>query len=50
MKLASSKARCDPDQKIDEAVDLFWQRGCDAVTVQDLLQTLGLNRGSLYDT
>jgi TetR/AcrR family transcriptional regulator, transcriptional repressor for nem operon len=40
----------DPDQKIDQAVDLFWQRGCDAVSVQDLVETLGLNRGSLYDT
>jgi TetR/AcrR family transcriptional regulator, transcriptional repressor for nem operon len=40
----------DPDEKIDEAVDLFWQRGCDAVSVQDLVDTLGLNRGSLYDT
>ena len=40
----------DPDQKIDQAVDLFWQRGCDAVSVQDLVEALGLNRGSLYDT
>jgi TetR/AcrR family transcriptional regulator, transcriptional repressor for nem operon len=40
----------DPTEKIDEAVDLFWRRGCDAVSVQDLVETLGLNRGSLYDT
>ncbi len=40
----------DPDEKIDRAVELFWQRGCDAVSVQDLVETLGLNRGSLYDT
>lgn len=40
----------DPDEKIDEAVELFWRRGCDAVSVQDLVETLGLNRGSLYDT
>jgi TetR/AcrR family transcriptional regulator, transcriptional repressor for nem operon len=40
----------DPAEKIDEAVDLFWRRGCDAVSIQDLVETLGLNRGSLYDT
>ncbi len=40
----------DPASKIDEAVDLFWRRGCDAVSVQDLVEALGLNRGSLYDT
>jgi TetR/AcrR family transcriptional repressor of nem operon len=40
----------DPDDKIDEAVDLFWRRGCDAVSIQDIVDTLGLNRGSLYTT
>jgi TetR/AcrR family transcriptional regulator, transcriptional repressor for nem operon len=40
----------DPDEKTDEAIDLFWRRGCDAVSVQDLVAELGLNRGSLYDT
>jgi TetR/AcrR family transcriptional regulator, transcriptional repressor for nem operon len=40
----------DPDEKTDEALDLFWRRGCDAVSIQDLVDGLGLNRGSLYDT
>ncbi|TWH70885.1 hypothetical protein JD77_05910 [Micromonospora olivasterospora] len=25
----------DPDRKIDEAVDLFSRRGCDAVSIRD---------------
>ena len=40
----------DPGGKIDEAVDLFWRRGCDAVGIQDIVDALGLNRGSLYTT
>ena len=40
----------DPDEKIDRALDLFWRRGCDAVSVQDLVDALGVNRASLYAT
>jgi TetR/AcrR family transcriptional regulator, transcriptional repressor for nem operon len=40
----------DPGEKIDEAVDLFWRDGCDAVSIQDIVDTLGINRGSLYAT
>jgi TetR/AcrR family transcriptional regulator, transcriptional repressor for nem operon len=40
----------DPGEKIDEAVDLFWRNGCDAVSVQDIVDGLGINRGSLYAT
>jgi TetR/AcrR family transcriptional regulator, transcriptional repressor for nem operon len=40
----------DPDAKIDEAVDLFRRRGCDAVSIQDIVGAPGLNRGSLYAT
>jgi TetR/AcrR family transcriptional regulator, transcriptional repressor for nem operon len=40
----------DPDGKIDEAIDLFWRNGCDAVSVQDIVDALGINRGSLYAT
>jgi TetR/AcrR family transcriptional repressor of nem operon len=40
----------DPDEKIDEAVDLFWRSGCDAVSIQDIVDVLGINRGSLYAT
>ena len=40
----------DPEEKLDEALDLFWRQGCDAVSIQDLVDTLDLNRGSLYGT
>lgn len=40
----------DPEEKLGEALDLFWRQGCDAVSIQDLVDTLDLNRGSLYAT
>jgi TetR/AcrR family transcriptional repressor of nem operon len=40
----------DPEEKVDEALDLFWREGCDAVSIQDLVDALELNRGSLYAT
>jgi TetR/AcrR family transcriptional repressor of nem operon len=40
----------DPEEKVEEALDLFWREGCDAVSIQDLVDALGLNRGSLYAT
>ena len=40
----------DPEEKLDQALDLFWRQGCDAVSIQDLVDTLDLNRGSLYGT
>ncbi len=39
----------DPDEKIDEAIDLSWRNGCDAV-IEDIVDALGINRGSLYAT
>jgi TetR/AcrR family transcriptional repressor of nem operon len=29
---------------------LFWRNGCDAVSIQDIVDALGINRGSLYAT
>lgn len=40
----------DPEKKVEEALDLFWREGCDAVSIQDLVEELRLNRGSLYAT
>jgi TetR/AcrR family transcriptional repressor of nem operon len=40
----------DPDSKLDVAVELFWRRGVDATGVQDIVDALGVNRGSLYAT
>ncbi|MEM8558198.1 MAG: TetR/AcrR family transcriptional regulator [Bacteroidota bacterium] len=35
---------------LDRAADLFWDRGYEAVSIQDLVDHLGLSRSSLYDT
>jgi TetR/AcrR family transcriptional regulator, transcriptional repressor for nem operon len=40
----------DPDAALDAAVDLFWQAGFEATSIQDLCRKLKLNPGSLYGT
>lgn len=40
----------DPEEKLDEALDLFWREGANAVSIQDIVDALDLNRGSLYAT
>ena len=40
----------DPDEAMQEAMEAFWERGYAATSVNDLLEEMGLNRGSLYGT
>jgi len=40
----------DTARVLDKAVEVFWQQGYAATSVQDLVDTLGIGRGSLYDT
>ena len=40
----------DPERALDRAVELFWRKGYEATSVQDLVETLGINRSSLYGT
>jgi TetR/AcrR family transcriptional repressor of nem operon len=40
----------DRHAALDEAMDLFWERGYHATSIQDLVDRLGVNRQSLYDT
>ncbi|HYO07971.1 MAG TPA: TetR/AcrR family transcriptional regulator [Tepidisphaeraceae bacterium] len=40
----------DPEQVIEEALETFWEHGYSATSVSDLLEEMGLNRGSLYGT
>src|SRR5512134_1716882 len=35
---------------LDEAMEVFWERGFHATSIQDLVDRLGVNRQSLYDT
>ena len=40
----------DTDEVLGKAMQAFWARGYEATSIQDLLDTMGLNRGSLYAT
>lgn len=39
----------DTDTVLQNAMLLFWQKGYDDTSIQDLVETTGLNRGSLYN-
>jgi TetR/AcrR family transcriptional repressor of nem operon len=41
-------AKFDDAELLDRATDLFWRDGCDAVSIRDLEQTLGLRAPSIY--
>jgi TetR/AcrR family transcriptional repressor of nem operon len=40
----------DPDERLDSAVDAFWQHGFDGSGMQALCKAMGLFPGSLYGT
>ena len=40
----------DPQEALDKAVDLFWRQGYEFTSIQDLVDHLGINRASLYET
>ena len=40
----------DRQHVLEKAMDTFWQYGYEGTSVQVLLQAMGINRGSLYDT
>jgi len=44
------KKQFDPEVALEQAMELFWEQGYEATSIQDLLDHLGLNRFSLYDT
>lgn len=39
----------DSDTVLDHAMHVFWQKGYDDTSIQDLVTATGLNRGSLYN-
>ncbi|MFI6209000.1 TetR/AcrR family transcriptional regulator [Streptomyces sp. NPDC051041] len=39
----------DPDRALDAAMDAFWRKGYAATSAQDLVDSTGLGRGSLYN-
>jgi TetR/AcrR family transcriptional repressor of nem operon len=40
----------DPDAAVDRAVEVFWHKGYTSTTPQDLVEELGIGKGSLYNT
>ena len=40
----------EPERALTRAMDLFWRRGYEATSVHDLLEEMGIGRGSMYDT
>jgi AcrR family transcriptional regulator len=40
----------DVDEALERATEVFWARGYEATSVQDLVDALGVNRASLYGT
>jgi TetR/AcrR family transcriptional repressor of nem operon len=40
----------DVDAALGRAMEAFWFQGYEATSTQDLLDRMGINRGSLYDT
>ena len=44
------KKNFDEGEVLEKALHLFWEKGYNATSVQDLVDRLGVNRASIYDT
>jgi len=40
----------DRDEALQKAMEVFWSRGYEAASIQELIKHMGINRQSLYDT
>ncbi|MGM0125554.1 TetR/AcrR family transcriptional regulator, transcriptional repressor for nem operon [Enterococcus sp. AZ194] len=40
----------DEEVVLDKAVQIFWQKGYEKTSIQDLVDTMGIHRRSIYDT
>ena len=44
------KKEFDREEVLEKAMEVFWSKGYEATSIQDLVESMGINRGSLYDT
>ncbi|WP_420388442.1 TetR/AcrR family transcriptional regulator [Roseivirga sp.] len=44
------KKNFDEGEVLEKALQLFWKKGYNATSIQDLVDELGINRASIYDT
>ena len=44
------KKEFDEVEVLDKALDVFWKKGYSATSIQDLVDSMGINRASIYDT
>lgn len=40
----------DREETLSKAMNLFWEKGYKATSIQDLVDTMGIKRGSIYNT
>lgn len=48
--MAGPNKQFDRDEALGKAVQLFWEHGYEATSMQDLVKAMGINRASLYQT
>ncbi|MGB3404542.1 MAG: TetR/AcrR family transcriptional regulator [Microcoleaceae cyanobacterium] len=48
--MAGRKLEFDREQALEKAMELFWAKGYNAVGLRELLQQMGIQRQSLYNT
>jgi len=48
--MAGPTKQFDQDQALSKALQLFWMKGYEATSMQELVEAMGVNRASLYQT
>ncbi len=44
------KKEFEPDEVLERAMEIFWKKGYEATSMQDLVEHMGISRGSMYET
>jgi TetR/AcrR family transcriptional repressor of nem operon len=48
--MAGPTKQFDQDETLNRALDLFWTQGYEATSMQELVEAMGINRASMYQT